>query len=95
MKNRSIVELLEVMLEYENRFTKGLCSWAIDLYMIDVINDKEIKLLRDYIKGNRPAWYSSFQSFIAIGTPFYFVPGNLKPRVKWIKKHIKKLKQCQ
>lgn len=83
-QERSIDELLEVMLDNINKFEKGLCLWNTALYAADKISEEEWIRLRRYIKKNRP-WFSFY--------PYYWPEGELEPRLKWIRKHIKKLRK--
>jgi hypothetical protein len=86
---RSIKELLQVMLDNQDLFTSGLCNWAIRLYYKDIISYEESKLLDSYIENNRPSKYSSLKAYKARKTWWYWPHGEIKPRLKWIKKHIK------
>lgn len=93
MKNRTIKELFEVMLENQNHFRCGICAWITDLRLFELINYEEGIILKEYIKNNRPSKFYSWEVFIQHITKntYYWKFGNLKPRVKWIKKQIKKL----
>lgn len=88
-KMRSIKELLEVMLDHKDHFYEGLCSWNYNLYCIKVITNDEFKILRKYIRENRPKWYSSFSAFWTITSAYYWEYDNIEPRIRWIKRHIK------
>ena len=85
-QERSIDELLEVMLDNVTEFEDGLCAWAVRLYCIYLINHEEFEKLHRYIKENRP-WFSF------MGGAYYWSVGKLEPRLKWIRKHIKKLRR--
>lgn len=93
---RSIKELLELMLDNKDLFNTGLCDWTLKLYLLDIISDEECYLLRQYIISNRPSLYNNFRMFyhtILRDDPeshFYWKRGDIKPRIKWIKKHIAK-----
>ena len=89
---RTIKELLEIMLKYKSGFSYGLCGWVGELRCIKIISYKEEVFLKNYIKNNRPNIFTSFNTFINRSSPFYWHPGNIEPRIKWIKKHIKKQK---
>jgi hypothetical protein len=90
---RTTKELLEVMLEHQDKFTFGLCSWASNLKRYKVINFNEWRTLQVYIKNNRPTVFSSWYNFYTstCGSAYYWEARNIKPRIKWIKEHIKKL----
>jgi len=86
---RTIKELLELMLEIRNRRMRfGLCVVASDLYNMMVITKIEYLRLQKYIDDNRPK--NLYNWFGLHHTSFYWKPGDRKPRIKWIKKHIKK-----
>lgn len=88
---RTIKELLELMLENKNLFRIGLCRWASDLHYSSVkINETEHKVLLDYIREHRPSMFSSVDAFKYRNKNFYWPAGEWGPRIKWIKKHIKK-----
>jgi len=90
MKERSIKELLELMLKYRQLYCRGLCHFANILHLQDIISFQEMVILRIYIKDNRPSMFSSFEAFAFRITNYYWKPENIVPRIKWIKKHIKK-----
>lgn len=83
-QERSIDELLEVMLDNIDKFEKGLCLWNTSLYAEDKISEEEWIRLRRYIKKNQPWFYLG---------GYYWPKGILEPRLKWIRKHIKKLRR--
>lgn len=89
---RDIKTLLQLVLDNinEERSIHGLCYQASILYGNRIITREEYLCLDDYITNNRPKWYSSWESFKCKGHPFYWKPSNIKPRIKWLKKHIKK-----
>jgi len=85
---RSIKELLQVMLENQRLFDFGLCHWSYALYDANLINEDEEDILREYISDNPPIWFI-VRRFL-FGSGFFWTKKNIKPRIKWIKKHIKK-----
>jgi hypothetical protein len=89
MTRRSIKELLQVMLDNQDCFLFGLCTWATKLYVKGFINVEEASKLHKYIQSNRPSKWSSISAYKCRNTPYFWRCGNIKPRVKWIKKHIK------
>ena len=93
MKNRTIKELFEVMLENQNHFVRGMCTWIVTLRGLKLINSEEQRMLLDYIIIYKPYKFYSWEVFMQYrkGSGFYWKCDNLKPRVKWIKKQIKKL----
>lgn len=88
---RSIKELLQVMLDNQKLYNVGLCNWANILYFNDLITHEERMSLRKYIDKNRPNKWSSLNAFLHRNSLFYWNTDNIKPRIKWIKKHIKEL----
>ena len=93
---RSIKELLEVMLDSKGLFGSGLCLWNIRLYTRDIISHDEHIVLKNYIHSNRPPFYDNLTIFghtIRRDDPksyYYWKQGDIKPRIKWIQKHIAK-----
>ena len=88
---RTIKELLELMLENKNLFRMGLCQWASDLHWTKVKTTRdEYDLLLVYIQNYRPSMFSSIDAFKCRKELFYWPAGKRGPRIRWIKKHIKK-----
>ena len=89
---RSIKELLELMLQHQDLFNSGMCNWTGRMYChgIELISYDEYKILKRYINKNRPHRYSSLVAYRQRHSGFYWEEGNIHPRIKWIKKHIKK-----
>jgi hypothetical protein len=85
-EERTIKELLQLMLEHQGLFRDGLCYWARILYYTDKITFEEHSALYKYINENRPKNLSWF-----FRSAYYWKYGNIKPRIKWIKKHIARL----
>lgn len=91
---RSIKELLELMLQHQNLFQEGLCSWALTLKIKDIITRQEYDTLHSYISHNRPdyfSWTNFINSYGSKNCGYYFPWGKIKPRIYWIKTHIKRL----
>lgn len=88
--NRTIRELLQIMLDNQQLFKTGLCSWISLLEFEGLITSYEYWRLIYYINKNRPSRWSSIQAFINMGSKYYWPKGNIKSRIKWIKKHIEK-----
>lgn len=89
---RTIKELLQVMLQHKDLFETGMCYWVGTLDIQGIITESEARALSKYIRCNRP-YYFSWTNFINGYTPewHFFPPGKLKPRIYWIKRHIKRL----
>jgi hypothetical protein len=82
MKNRSIKELLEVMLDNQGHFCDGLCSWVSWLKHYEIVNNEESMVLRRYIDNNRPSTTKAVDVY-------YWPVCEKEPRVNWINEHIK------
>jgi len=83
MKNRTIKELLELMLEHQHLFSAGLCLWNTSMHVRGLTNWDEYLILKKYINNHSP-FLNIFNS-----SPYYWKSGDINPRIKWIKKHIK------
>ena len=90
--HRSIKELLELMLCNQHLFSTGLCFWSWKLCEMGIISGIEMNYLDNYISQNRPLykWYNFFTSVNHPYSGYYWEIGHIKPRIKWINKHIKK-----
>jgi len=90
-KERNIKELLQVMLDNTRLFRDGLCNYVQLLQSGLLLDLHEVKMLLVYIEYNRPSKWSSFNAYRNCNILFYWDMGDIKPRIKWIKKHIKKV----
>ena len=91
---RTIKELLETMLQHKDLFDSGLCRWASRLHTIGIISEQEYQTLDDYIINNRPdyfSWTNYINKHDSTYRLYFFPIGKIKPRIHWIKRHIKKL----
>jgi hypothetical protein len=86
---RSIKELLQITLENQKYFYSGLCGFVSGLQYSDKITWEERRLLLNYITDNRPSKWSSLSAFRSRNSAYYWKETDIKPRIKWIKKHIK------
>jgi len=90
---RSIKELLQIMLDNQHLFDNGLCRWRYNLRWSNfdnpIISQEESDLLLSYIDDNRPHALSSWNALLNCASVYYWNKANIKPRIKWIKKHIK------
>lgn len=93
---RRIREVLEIVLknleDNKFKFNSGLCSFVGDLNDENIISAQEYFYIRIYIQKNRPNIYSSLSAFLHRNHSFYWKRGVKKYRIKWLKKHIQKLK---
>lgn len=87
---RTIKELLQLMLDNPQLFDRGLCFWTNGLYGAGLIGLYELDELDDYIAKNRPSMFSSIDAYLRSNTGYYWKCGRIKPRIKWLKKHIVK-----
>jgi len=69
-------QLLKQMLERTDLFMNGLCQWSFAMYLDDLFTHKEIKLISEKIKFNRP------ESIIK--SAYYWRIRLLEPRIVWI-----------
>ena len=79
---RTTKELLEVMLLAmdDGKFRRGLCGLVDRLYHDQYMSTEEYLRLYNFVKSNPPKKkYSDI---------WYWKPGNVKPRIAWLKKHI-------
>lgn len=89
-KEKSIKELLEIMLENIDLLSTGLCNLISDIYWSsEKITDDEYDIIHDYILHNRPFKLSSISAFKTRNSYYYWKKGNKALRIKWLKKHIK------
>lgn len=79
-KSRSIHELLKVMLTNKEYLVTGLCFLSERLYMYRVITGNEYVIVNSYLMNNPP---------IEDKESYWWPPGEIKPRISWLKKHIK------
>ena len=92
-------ELLQLLLNYIVNYNSvddyeicGLCSTTYDLFMDRLIDRDEFGTIIDYIKENRPNNLRTIANSITIlHISYYWKKGKIKPRIKWLKKHINKL----
>lgn len=89
-EERTIKQLLELMLKTQHLFSTGLCHWADSICRDKLITWNEEILLRRHIRLNRPNKFSSLEVYKLRESHYYWNCGNIKPRLKWIKKQIQK-----
>lgn len=87
---RNINELLKLMLKNKQLFNAGLCCWVVEMYRNKIITRDERILLLIYINNNKPKlkWYNPHRLFNNNYPAYYWILGCIKPRIKWLKKHI-------
>ena len=85
MKDRSILELLELMRDNQGHFKTGLCGLSMSLCYRDIITTTESRNLRHHFDNSNP---------IRKG-PYWYPSGQLATRIKWLNEQIEKLKAEQ
>lgn len=93
----TIKELLEylrqeIISRLDNEYLDGMCLIVDDMSLRSEFTSKERRLLMSYIQDNRPSMFNSWSAFVSTitGQEYFWKQGELKPRIKWLDKHIKK-----
>lgn len=82
-----IKAVFEELLENKHHFSTGLCRW---IYDVKWKNYTKYDLALSYITQNKPKSFLLTLKRCFFGNSAYFwTPGEIKPRIKFIKKHIK------
>lgn len=100
---RTIKELLQLTLDEANKLHQipkakrqfqftGLCGFIMFYLNEELITDKEMEVLSEFIENNRPkktteGFYGTFDHEIG----YYWPSGKWTPRKKWLEKQIKSL----
>lgn len=87
MSTRSTKELLQVLLDNIHLLKFGLCYLAADLYESDKLSYSEYHRLSNYISSNR---LKSIHRFLYPTSVYHYRKGAKRPRIKWLKKQIRK-----
>jgi hypothetical protein len=91
---RTIKELFELLLSKEETFHGSICLWALRLSTLGVITHPEYCSIRDYVANNKPSIFYDWERFkhsvIHKGKALYWERDLKEPRMKWIKKQLKK-----
>lgn len=76
-------ELLNVFLQNQVYFKSGLCQWSETLFSNGKITYQELIYILSVIRERKP--------FIAklLGKAYYWKIGEINPRIKFLKKHLK------
>lgn len=88
---RPIVELLVILKQKEHLFELGICGWVHRLHEYKIINSEELDSLLEYVWENDPRWLTNLLGITKKGKGFYWQSEEIKPRLKWIDRHINKL----
>ena len=86
---RTNKELLQVFLDNQNLFECGLCSWTGELFSKYLITKEEKSYLYNLIDDNRPFFIKFKDKLIGYINCYYWKEGNIKPRIKRLKKYLK------
>jgi hypothetical protein len=94
---RTLKELFQLLLETSKVGANGTLHYSIcwlikNLIDAEIITWFEYLSLKRYIESHRPKWYSKHYSFKWRNNSYYWEPRSWKPRERWIKAQIKKLK---
>lgn len=76
--------------ENNNKLYDGMCLTIHHLYVIDLISHDEKVKINNFIRKNRPLkgqHYNKNQKY----SPYWWPPGDVKPRVNWLNSKIKQL----
>lgn len=68
--------------------SKGLCSVNMRLSDYGLITNAEYYKLKDYLMTHKPFWAKVRLFFTS---PFWWRPGAIRPRMRWLNKQINKL----
>lgn len=87
---RSINELLQLLLDNIDQircdgYIHGLCGVANHLFCDSSLNRTECETLIAYIYNNKPLNYRTILGYV-----YFWKEGERPPRIKWLKKHIKR-----
>jgi hypothetical protein len=85
---RTRKEILQLLLDNINLLQFGLCGLAWRLNNLRMISLEECLDIREYIKSQRPKKTYKQYNYIRLNYDYYWKPGNAKPRIAWLKKHI-------
>ena len=84
---RTTKELLQILLNNERLFTRGLCKLTLDLLVREVITENEYQYIKEYLYSSNVITLRKL-----FGRSYFWKNGEWKPREKWLKSKIKKLK---
>jgi len=84
---RTTKKLLEILYDnYETHpISNSMCMQCIRMQITNKITFDENQRLKEYIEKHKP-FFSKFRK-----DAYYWNPRKRKPRIRWLKKHIKKL----
>ena len=86
LEERPIHRLLRLILSaISNTTRRCLCSYVLWLHFDGIISFKEHETLLKYIEDNKP----TLGKLRSIWSLYYWPVYNKKPRIRWLKKHIK------
>lgn len=77
-EKRVVLKVLKKMLKNQDLFKTGLCSWIGELDNHDKIYNSEFWTVVKFIHRSKPVNYSNY----------WWSPGEIEPRITWIKEQI-------
>jgi hypothetical protein len=77
-EKRIVRKVLKMMLENQDLFKSGLCSWVDELKNCGKIYYSEFCTVRRFIKAFKPANCNLY----------WWTPAEIEPRITWIKEQI-------
>jgi hypothetical protein len=83
-------ELLQLMLEHQDKFEYGLCGWIFIMYGRNIISEKEYHKMNNYISFHRPKRIMDGEQY-----EYSWTSGIIKMRITWINNQIKRLEQIE
>ena len=84
---RTTKELLQILLNNKCYFENGLCVLAFNLWYNKIISKKEYLYIKEYLYSSNVITLRKL-----FGCSYFWIKGEWKPREKWLKSKIKKLK---
>lgn len=77
------------MLKREEYFNSGLCFWVSRMLLEEEISPRQRTLAHEYIKSNKPSnFWDMSRIFNQPQNVYYWKEGDIKPRIKWLRKHV-------
>ncbi len=100
MKKYNTNDLIElrkcfiILRENQHLFNGGLCNWIGNCNAIGIMSSRDRQLIEDYVYYNKPlTLFTILHTFTKRIYFFYWEKDDIKPRLKYINKHIKLLEK--
>lgn len=92
--HRKESELLKILLENIHLMDRfGLCRVSNQCERKFLLSENELIICKAFIISNRPNPIFSLETWKQRNDTYYWDPGHKEPRIKWLKKHIKRLEK--